>query len=95
MRTVNVADLKNGLSKYLREVRGGEEILIKDRNMPIAKIVPLADTDDLDAETLALVAAGKLRPGKGKLPESFWSTPAPRIPLKRLVAAVVADREEP
>lgn len=95
MRTVNIADLKNGLSKYLRAVRGGEEILIKDRNTPVAKIVPLAHTDDLDAETLALVAAGKLRPGKGKLPESFWSTPAPRIPLKRLVAAVVADREEP
>lgn len=94
MRTVNVADLKNGLSKYLREVRGGEEILIKDRNMPIAKIVPLAHTDDLDAEILALVAAGKLRLGKGRIPKSFWSMPAPRIPLKRIVEAVRADREE-
>jgi hypothetical protein len=36
--------------------------------MPIAKIVPLANTDALDVETLALVVAGKLRPGKGKLP---------------------------
>jgi prevent-host-death family protein len=90
---VNVADLKNGLSRYLREVRRGEEILIKDRNVPIAKIIPLSMTDDLDAHERALVASGQLRPGKGRLPESFWSMPAPRIPLKRLVAAV-ADREE-
>ncbi len=94
MRTVNVADLKNGLSKYLREVRGGEEILVKDRNTPIAKIVPLSNTDELDAETLALVASGQIRLGEGRLPKSFWSMPAPRVPLKRLIAAVVADREE-
>lgn len=95
MKTVNVAELKNRLSQYLRDVREGEEILIRDRNVPIAKIVPLDNTGDLDAETLALVAAGRLRPGKRRIPESFWSTPAPRIPLKVLVDAVVAEREDP
>lgn len=94
MRVVNVAELKNRLSRYLREVRGGEEILIRARDVPIAKIVPLSSTDDLDAERMALIAAGLLRPGKGKLPNSFWKMPAPRIPLKRLVEAIVADREE-
>ncbi len=94
MKTVNVADLKNGLSKYLRDVRRGEEILIKDRNLPIAKIVPLSHTDEIDAELLALAASGEIRLGAGRIPKSFWSLPAPRVPLHVLVDAVLADREE-
>ena len=44
---VNIATLKAQLAKYLRMVRGGEEIIILDHKMPIAKIVPLdADTSD-------------------------------------------------
>lgn len=60
MKSVNIAELKNGLSKYLRLVRQGEEIVIRDRNLPIARILPF-DAEDLTGEELALVAAGKLR----------------------------------
>jgi len=94
MSSVNITELKNNLSQYLRQVRQGEEILIRDRRLPIAKIVPLSGADGADAETLALVAAGKLRLGKGRLPKSFWSMPGPRIGMRRVVAAVVSDREE-
>ena len=37
---VNVAELKSKLSEYLRSVRNGNEIIIKDRDTPIAKLVP-------------------------------------------------------
>ncbi len=94
MKSVNIADLKNNLSRYLNRVREGEEILIRDRNLPIARIVPLNGAEELDADTRALAASGQLRLGKGPLPESFWSMPGPRISVKRLVAAVVADRDE-
>ena len=40
MHSVNVAELKNRLSKYLRFAKGGEEIIIRDRNLPVAKLVP-------------------------------------------------------
>jgi prevent-host-death family protein len=40
MRSTNIADLRNRLTQYLREVRAGEEIIVRDRNRPIAKIVP-------------------------------------------------------
>src|SRR5918912_898449 len=56
MRTVNIADLKNNLSAYLERVRKGEELLVKDRNRPIAKLVPLAVGEDLDSEELELAA---------------------------------------
>ena len=36
MRAVNIADLKNNLSRYLSAVRRGEELIVKDRNQAIA-----------------------------------------------------------
>lgn len=94
MRTVNIAALKNELSRYLSEVRQGEELLIRDRNTPIAKIVPLAQAGEPEAEDLALAAEGKLRLPEAALSVSFWSMPAPRVALKRVVAAVQAERDE-
>ena len=40
MKTVNVAELKNRLSTYLQLVRDGEEVIVKDRNTPVARILP-------------------------------------------------------
>ncbi|MBZ5591617.1 MAG: type II toxin-antitoxin system prevent-host-death family antitoxin [Acidobacteriia bacterium] len=37
---VKIAELKSKLSEYLRSVRRGNEVVIKDREMPIARIVP-------------------------------------------------------
>ena len=92
MRSTNIADLRNRLTQYLREVRAGEEIIVRDRNRPIAKIVPFTvDEDDDDA---ALVAAGLMRQGTGKFPASFWRTRRPAVPLEVVVASVSADRDE-
>jgi len=95
-RTVNIAELKNRLSRYLDEVRQGSEILIRDRNRPIAKIVPLAATDDFDAEEQALIASGQIRPPRnpGPLPASVWKMAGPRVSAKKVVAALIADRDE-
>ena len=37
---VKIGELKNRLSAYLRAVRKGQEIVIKDRETPIARLVP-------------------------------------------------------
>ena len=58
MVSVNVAELKNRLSKYLAFVKGGEEIVIRDRNLPVAKLVPFS-ADESSEEELLLVAAGE------------------------------------
>jgi prevent-host-death family protein len=94
MRSVNIAALKNDLSRYLNQVRAGEELLIRDRNVPVAKIVLLRQAGEPEAEELARAAAGKLRLPEASLPASFWSMPAPRVSRKRAVAAVKAERDE-
>jgi prevent-host-death family protein len=80
MRTANIGTLKNELSAYIRYVRNGEEVIVCDRNVPVARILPILPTEDFDAEEARLVAAGIL-----KLPESsepmdwgaFWALPRP------------------
>jgi prevent-host-death family protein len=93
MRTANIADLRNRLTQYLQEVRAGGEIIVRDRQRPIAKIVPFTVDDD-DADDAALVTAGLMRKGSGTLPPSFWKARRSRLAVKAVVAAVTADRDE-
>jgi prevent-host-death family protein len=92
MRSTNIADLRNRLTQYLKEVRAGEEIVIRDRQRPIARIVPF--TPDEQEDDADLVAAGLIRKGTGKLPASFWKTRGPRVSLNVAVSAVSRDRDE-
>lgn len=94
MKTVGIAELKNRLSHYLEGVQRGEEILIRDRNKPIARIVPLKSSEFTEEE-LALAAAGILRlPEQAALPADFWTEPRPGVAAKDAVNAVIAERKE-
>jgi prevent-host-death family protein len=60
MRTVNIGDLKNQLSAYLQYVRSGEEIIVRDRNTPVARILPF-DLAHASKEEALLVASGAMK----------------------------------
>lgn len=94
MRAINIADLKTHLSSCLNEVREGSEIIIRDRQVPIAKLVPLSGVEEMNDEERAQVACGKLRPPEGPLPDSFFEMPAPRVTRARIQAALRAERDE-
>ena len=95
MRTTNIAELKNNLSSFLSDVKRGEEILISDRNQPIAKIVPLHNTADFSAEELALAAAGILRlPEESEVSESFLKEKRPDLKSETTIKAVTSERDE-
>lgn len=93
MRSTNIADLRDRLTHYLREVRAGEEIVVRDRQRPIAKLVPFSVDDD-EADAAALIADGLMRKGSGALPPSFWNARRPRLSLRKAAAAVRADRDD-
>lgn len=98
MVSVNIAELKNRLSAYLQHVRAGEEVLIRDRNLPIAKLVPLPSTET-SAEELELVASGRLLLPVQELDEkTFWAIGSKeRVRKSRAAAvrrAVSEDRDE-
>ena len=68
MGSVNIGSLKSQLSAYLRCVRNGEEIVIRDRNVPVARIVPIAipEESDFAAEEAYLIATGQMKPAQEK-----------------------------
>ena len=94
MQQVNIAELKNRLSYYLDKVRNGEELLVRDRKKPIARIVPLTNGEDEDSEVLELIAAGIVRPAQAELPASFWKMPRPRVRGNAALEAILAERNE-
>lgn len=91
-RAVSIADLKDNLSAHLARVRNGEEILVRDRQTPIAKIVPLTE-DDLSSEEASLAAEGKIRLPRKPLPASFWKMPMPRVATDRALEILREDRD--
>ena len=94
MRSVNVAELKNSLSKYLTFAKSGEEIVIRDRNLPVAKLVPFV-SDEAGEEELLLVAAGKLRLPKNPIkPEKLQKIPTGKVAGSAGVQAIIDDRND-
>lgn len=94
MKSVNVAQLKDGLSGYLKLVRAGEEILIRDRQTPIARLMPLAEDAVVDDEMKALSASGKMRLPTKRLDTRIFPKKAPRVSTKLIVDALRQDRDE-
>ena len=93
MRTVNIGVLKNQLSAYLRYVRNGEEVVVRDRNVPVARILPftvaLPAEGDYAAEEAYLIATGQMTPAKGEMDwEAFWALPRPNLSDEAVAEAI-------
>ncbi|MGD0368506.1 MAG: type II toxin-antitoxin system prevent-host-death family antitoxin [Acidobacteriaceae bacterium] len=92
MRTVKIGALKNQLSAYLRHVRNGEEVVVLDRDKPVARILPFDDRTISDEEA-RLVASGAM-----KLPEremdwdEFFSLPTGNVPREVAIKALIESR---
>ena len=67
MIQVNISTVKSRLSSYLDQVRGGENVVISDRNHPIAIISPYRGVEGGDkwsARVAELTRRGIIAPGK-------------------------------
>ena len=96
MKAVNVAELKNRLSHYLRMVRRGQPILVRDRDRVIARIDPAgghpSEQGD-EADRLAdLEGRGIIRRGQGPLLGKLLKRRA-RVKAD-IVGALLRERDE-
>jgi len=78
MRTVNIATLKAQLSAHIQHVREGEEILVCERNKPVARIIPCRE-EDHSAQEMDLIARGLLAPPLEKRRSNSWPKPPGHI----------------
>ncbi|HEX4321881.1 MAG TPA: type II toxin-antitoxin system prevent-host-death family antitoxin [Acidobacteriaceae bacterium] len=99
MRSVGIAELKNKLSSYVAYAKAGETVVIRDRNMPVARLVPFV-AEGASEEELELAARGII-----KLPEKPMDWDAfHKLPIARLsrdaagtdsvTRALLEEREE-
>lgn len=97
MKTATVTESKNGLSGLLRSVRAGNGVLILDRDVPVARLEPVAaDTLPDDVRLRGLERQGLIRRPQraGSVWEKLKAMPAPRLKAgTSAVAALLADRE--
>lgn len=86
MTKVKIAEFKSRLSKYLRQVRMGGEVVVMDRDTPIARVVPI--------ETLTKKQKLIIRPAKGSLKDWAKLSIPPALPGVDSLQALLADRED-
>jgi prevent-host-death family protein len=94
MRSVNIAELKNRLSTYLTYARNGEVIVIRDRNLPVARLIPFT-AEDATEEDLMLAAAGAMRlPAKPLDLDRLSKMPRAMVRGSAAIQAILDEREE-
>jgi antitoxin (DNA-binding transcriptional repressor) of toxin-antitoxin stability system len=92
MKRAKISELKNRLSEYLRLVRGGQSILVYDRDRAIARIDPIRQAESADSEAWTeLERRGVMRAPATTLPTN-WLERRPRTPGD-VVAALLDERE--
>jgi len=64
MRTAKISELKAKLSAHIEFVKNGEEVLILDRNKPVARLVSVGAVPDEDERRRRLIAKGVITPAK-------------------------------
>ncbi|ALA57966.1 type II toxin-antitoxin system Phd/YefM family antitoxin [Nitrospira moscoviensis] len=88
MPKVGVRELKNGLSRYLKRVQGGEEIVVTERGRSVARLIP-AEPHNLKRLLAPLIREGALKWSGGK-PKGTDKRPA--LHGAPLSESVIEDR---
>lgn len=94
MRRASIAMLKAHLSEYVDAAKAGEEVIVTDRNKPVARLGPVNVPVRGEAQLIGLVRAGLARPAVHALPRKFWKQPRPRDRQARALAALIEERAE-
>ena len=95
-RTASVVELKAKLSEHLRQVKLGHELIVTERGIPVARMLPLDDGERRSTRRLRLTRSGALKPGRGKLPfvhRGDYIRRTPRIEIHITEADLLSSHE--
>jgi len=92
MKVINVSELKAHLSKYLRMASRGSQIVVRDRNEPIAQLGPPHAEARSWRDRLA--GEGRLRVGTQRWADLKISKLGRRVDIQASLRAVREDPNE-
>jgi len=79
MRSESISSAKNRLSALVKEVQGGESVLITDRGVPVAQLVPVRSGRGVPARIIGLAQRGLARLPE-RAPSAKWlDLPRPKL----------------
>lgn len=81
MRTAKISELKAKLSAHIEYVKRGEEVLILDRDTPVARLIPAGPVEE-DAQMRRLIAKGVIIPARDPKNKARF-VPSPAGPFIR------------
>jgi prevent-host-death family protein len=93
-RTASVVNVKARLSEYIRLVKAGREVVITERGVPVARLMPLDDAERKSSRRLRLTREGALKPGRGRVPRLLQESPTGERVGEQVLAALMAERGE-
>ncbi len=95
MRTESISAAKDQLSSLIKAVQAGESVLITDRGVPVAQLVPVRISKGVPARVVELAQQGLVRL-PARTPSAKWlDLPMPIVsPGTDAVDAVLAERRE-
>ena len=76
--------MRADLSRWIKRVREGEELLVTDRGKPVARILPMDGQRKIDK----LIAAGLISPA----PKPWHGPPPKPVKAKGIVSDLVAEQ---
>ena len=91
-RTTSVVELKARLSEHLRLVKAGYEVLVTERGVPVACILPLDDGKRRSTRRFRLTRSGLVKAGRGKLAAALKRAPAGPVAGASVVEALLEER---
>ncbi len=82
VKTATISYTKNHLSALLEQVKRGETVTILDRTKPVARMVPVESSGDVDWDRKLddLERRGIVRRGTGKIPDWILRETPPATP---------------
>jgi len=92
---VSIREMKNRLSRYLKLVQAGKDVVITDRGRPVARLTLVQPTaKETEAEYIRRVnALPWVRPGKGGKPKGA-KNPIPWKPGEKLISEMILEDRE-
>ncbi len=93
-RAVSVVELKAKLSEHLRQVKSGHELIVTERGIPVARMLPLDDGERRSTRRVRLTRSGALKPGRGKMPAALKRPPQGDGDGTAVVDALLAERRD-
>ena len=91
-RAASVVELKARLSEYLRLVKAGHEVVVTERGVPVARVVPLDTAERQSTRRTRLARTGVVRVGRGRLPKLLQQPPTGSREGDEVLAALLAER---